>query len=179
MSTINTLDTMRAAQRAYEANPSHDTAYAAVEAQRAHEAAREDARRDAEAAAWRARRDALIARVEGRLSRPIPEVLDTAPVGLCSHKQAEYLMMAPSVAGGAIWVNLGVPESLDPGWDRGLGRWYLALGDMAVQRVLDRRRVIQTLRDEARRLAPINGGMFADDVEALIIVIDRLEAEVL
>lgn len=173
-----TFGILRAAQHAYDADPTADRYNAMVAAQRAYDAEREAQRREAIAAEAREDHLVLIARVTERLQRPIPDALDDAPVGLVSHARARNLMMAPAVAGGAIWVALDVPSALMP--EQGRGDALLALGSVAIDPgdgwgwcvALSRRVVIEALRSDAPRLARI--GLEAE-VELLLSIVDRLE----
>lgn len=180
---MSALARARAAQRAYAADPTPAHRAEAQAAQRAYDAEREAARREAIAAERREASAALIARVERRLAQPIPDKLNAAPVGLVSHRRAQNLMMAPAVAGGAIWVDLSVPSDLRP-YGTAYHDILLALGSVAIDPddgwgwcvALDRRKVIAALRSQARLLAHINIDL-EGDVDDILTVIDRLEMQ--
>lgn len=83
------------------------------------------------------------------------------PVGTCSRKRAEYLMMAAAVAGGAIYVSCppipGVTEDED-----GLRVGYLCCGTLpsgeaVPTRTLDAGAVLTALDRETARVAGIFG----------------------
>lgn len=166
-------ETMRETHRAYsQGRATHEEL---VAAQRAYESERERLRRDAEVAEARAEHDALVARVEERLSRPIPEALPEEPVGLISPESARWAGMAPSVVGGAIFVGIEPPDALRHSGEPALlavGRW--PNGRPIPEHGRDRLEVIVALRAEVRRMAQI-GPALEEEVDELLGVVDRLE----
>jgi hypothetical protein len=102
--------------------------------------------------------------IEERLAQPCPTILPVDPVGLTSQERATYLGMSTAGRGGAIFVELDVPEdlltiALGPKHSRPAGRMFLAVDGpvsgpcQAVRHQLSRRSVCASLRCELDRLA--------------------------
>lgn len=142
--------------------------------QRAYDIARRDAERAREAAEWRAESRARTEEVLERINRPVPELRTDVPVGLCSRKRAEYLMMAAAHAGGAIYVGMPPIEGLTE--DGG----YLCVGTVGGEpvgpRALDPRDVIGLLRRALRQWSAPHVVLSIDEyVTETLWVLDDLE----
>lgn len=178
----STLETMRAAQRAYAADPTPAAREAMIAAQRAHDAEREASRERAEFQETLDEAGELVARVRERLAGPAPEL--TGDLYLVTPSVAEWAGMAPAVAGGWIAVDLELTTDLLTGEALGRRSLPLYLADLPDAFIVDAYKAVPRSRAQAWLRACLEiytrapepwMVTFEDEVGEMLAVLDLVE----